>query len=463
MALSRRGANWADHSGDLTIWTVVKDLWHPIDNPDGYLSLGVAENALMHGELQEYIHKHTQVPAGGLTYGDGGSGSKALQRAMGRFLTRKLEAVVPIESSHVCITNGVTTGVEHLVNILADPGDALLLGQPHYGAFIDDGQLRTGAEIVKVAFGEVDPVSIQALHAYESVIKACLAKSQRVAGIILCNPHNPLGRCYSREFLVGLLKLCQKYQVHLISDEIYALSVFRGPEAGSDMNQFTSAASIPTNGLIDPALVHILYGLSKDFGANGLRLGCIVSQNNAEIHKALVSIAIFSYASSLSEGIATKLLTDDEFVDWYIRENNRRLYENYKFVVEWAERHGIEYGKGVNAAFFLWVNLGKVSDALQKQNRDRAASIEIPQEPPGKPQATQVVDEVDTLEVITNKALLDAKVFLASGAAFGSEKPGWFRIVFSQSRENLMEGFRRIEGVLGLHTSKATSRYIAKL
>ena len=110
------------------------------------------------------------------------------------------------------------------------------------------------------------------------------------------------------------------------------------------------------------------------------------------------------------------------------------------------------------------MNLGKVySDALQKQNRDRTASIEVPQEPPSKTQATQVVDEMDTLEAIINKALLDAKVFLAPGATFGSEKPGWFRIVFSQSRENLREGFRRIEEVLGLHTTKSASGNVVKL
>jgi 1-aminocyclopropane-1-carboxylate synthase len=41
--------------------------------------------------------------------------------------------------------------------------------------------------------------------------------------------------------------------------------------------------------------------------------------------------------------------------------------------------------------------------------------------------------------------LLRQKVFLANGVAFGSEQPGWFRIVFSQPMEYLKEALRRIE------------------
>ncbi|KAH7007154.1 hypothetical protein EDB80DRAFT_455450 [Ilyonectria destructans] len=43
---------------------------------------------------------------------------------------------------------------------------------------------------------------------------------------MLCNPHNPAGRCYTRDALVGLMRLCEKYKIHLICDELYALSVW---------------------------------------------------------------------------------------------------------------------------------------------------------------------------------------------------------------------------------------------
>lgn len=58
------------------------------------------------------------------------------------------------------------------------------------------------------------------------------------------------------------MKFCQKYQIHLISDEIYALSVFENPEA-PDAPGFVSALSIDMTGIIDPHLVHVLWGMSK--------------------------------------------------------------------------------------------------------------------------------------------------------------------------------------------------------
>lgn len=58
------------------------------------------------------------------------------------------------------------------------------------------------------------------------------------------------------------MKLCQKHKVHLISDEIYALSIWDNPDA-RDAPKFTSALSIDTTGVIDPFRVHVLWGMSK--------------------------------------------------------------------------------------------------------------------------------------------------------------------------------------------------------
>ncbi|KAK5084216.1 hypothetical protein LTR05_005292 [Lithohypha guttulata] len=456
MALSKRGQEWADMSGDLLIWKIIRDLWDPETNPGGYVSLGVAENSLMHEELTKFIHENTKVPKNGLTYGDGGMGSKRLQQAMARFLTRKFSATVQIEPSHICITNGVTSAIEHLSNVLANPGDAILLGQPHYVAFIDDMQLRPGTEVVRISFHDVDPLSLGAIAAYEAAIKSCQANNQRVAAIMLCNPHNPLGRCYPRDFIIELMKLCQKYEVHLISDEIYAMSVFRSTDPSDpSVIPFTSLSSIPTEGLINPSLTHLLYGISKDFGANGLRIGCIVSQHNPELLKALIPLSIHSYASSLAESITATILSDNNFVDWYISENQKRLKANYDLVTAWTTKHNIEYAKGVNAAFFLWFNLGDVYLANQQkvksagQDKTTEEEVRVPQDPPAKSDATVTVD-ASKVDERTMAALIDQKIFLAAGTAFGSEKPGWFRIVYSQDQLNLNEGLRRIERALGL-------------
>jgi hypothetical protein len=58
------------------------------------------------------------------------------------------------------------------------------------------------------------------------------------------------------------MKLCQRYQIHLVSDEIYALSVWKNREH-PDAVGFTSVLSIDLTGVIDPGWVHVLWGMSK--------------------------------------------------------------------------------------------------------------------------------------------------------------------------------------------------------
>lgn len=58
------------------------------------------------------------------------------------------------------------------------------------------------------------------------------------------------------------MRFCQKYRIHLISDEIYGLSVWDNPES-PDESGFHSALSIDPQGLIDSELVHVLWGIAK--------------------------------------------------------------------------------------------------------------------------------------------------------------------------------------------------------
>lgn len=421
--LSDRGAAAARPNDGMRMWNIIQNLWDPETNPDGYVSLGLAENSLMHEKLVKHIHDNMSLPTQALTYGDGPpAGSKRLRNAMARFLTRQLKPVTPIEAIHIVVTNGCSSAVEHLSWALANPGDAFLLGQPYYGTFIPDICVRPEVKVVPVPFDHVDPVSETAVSRYEAVLLRCRSEGIPVKGLFLCHPHNPLGRCYPRKALISLMRLCEKYKIHLISDEIYALSVFENNvDAEPESVAFESCSSIDPTGLIDPARLHLVWGLSKDFGANGLRLGAIISQHNEALRAAMIPVCIYSSVSALSDHVAANILEDDNWNDWYIAENCRRLAKHYELVIKWAMENSIEYMPGVNAAFFLWVNLGKAYQARQTQARTG----------------------FDVNEHIM-QLLLSRRVFLASGKVFGSEKPGWFRIVFSQPDVALKEGLRRI-------------------
>lgn len=71
-----------------------------------------------------------------------------------------------------------------------------------------------------------------------------------------------IGRCYPEHVLKEYLKFCSRNGLHLISDEIYALSVWDNPRLPNAPG-FRSVLSINQEGIIDPSFVHTVWGLSK--------------------------------------------------------------------------------------------------------------------------------------------------------------------------------------------------------
>lgn len=420
--LSTRARVATEASSGNIMWDVMTNPWNPSTNPDGYVNVGVAENALMHDELLKFLNTKLDLPAEYLTYNDGGGGSTRLRTAIAKFLNRHLHPITPLTPDQLVVTNGVSPAIEHVSWAFADPGEGILLGRPYYGTFIPDISQRPGTTVVPVDFQGIDPLSTQAVAKYEDALLDFEKTGKKVRALMLCHPHNPLGRCYPRESLVKLMQFCQKYQIHFISDEIYALSVWKNSiDTHPPPVDFESALSINLNDIIDPRLVHVLWGMSKDFGANGIRLGVLISQANRDLHEALKNTSLYSYTSGISDYLTSVLLETPSFTDPYIQENQKKLAAAYEFTVNFLKTHHIDYAAGCNAAFFLWVDLGK---------RYRQLHPEIPA-------------EADIGEVVMQE-LLKQKVFLASGALFGSEEGGWFRIVFSHERKYLQEALGRI-------------------
>ncbi|KAK4147332.1 pyridoxal phosphate-dependent transferase [Dichotomopilus funicola] len=401
------------------MWEVMKNPWDRHSNPTGAVNLGVAENHLMEAELRDYVTKHVALRSSVVTYQDGPLGSHRLREALARFLSRHLATHRPLDAAHIMVTNGVSSALEHVAWALADPGEAFLVGRPYYGEITL--RLRPHVRTVPASFGDVDPLSLPAVRCYEEALLRAREQGQVVRGLLLCSPHNPLGRCYPREVLVALAALCNKYQLHLVSDEVYALSVWR------DAPTFTSVLALDLDSLIDPALVHVLWGVSKDFGANGWRVGCLVSPRNPALRAALSSIAIYSYASSLADAVVTQVLQDDAFTSAYLAENRRRLAAAYAFTTDFLQRHGIPFAAGTHAALFVWADLGWAYRRCHPRSE--------------REQATTIADDV-------RDALRRHKVYLASGDNFDSESPDMFRIVFAHPRDRLEEGLRRMHQAL---------------
>jgi aspartate/methionine/tyrosine aminotransferase len=187
---------------------------------------------------------------------------------------------------------------------------------------------------------------------------------------------------------------------------------------------FESLLASDTTGLIDPHLVHVLWGMSKDFGANGLRVGAVTSQGNTKLHIAQKCLSLYSFVSGLSDQITASILGNDAFTDAYIRANREKLSASHAFLVGLLQKQGIEYSRGCNAGFFVWVNLGKKYLEAHPHLQLDAQGLKF----------------TDMLF----QRLLDNKVFVAHGTAYGSDNPGCFRLVFEHPFPWLEEAIRRI-------------------
>ncbi|GAB7334403.1 hypothetical protein MBLNU13_g06409t1 [Cladosporium sp. NU13] len=425
MSLSRRATNVLSHGNSSLLWEVTADQWHAESNASGFVSLGMAENTLSQNDLIERIARVPPFSPWTLTYGDGTTGSHHLRTVLAAFFDRYFDAWQIVQAEHIMVTNGCSAALEHLFWALGDEQDCFLVSRPFFRAFIPTAELRIRCNLVEVGCGALDPFEPGIVKEYERTILKASEAGRNVRGILICNPHNPLGRCYPVETLIGLMELCHRYDLHLISDEVYALSTWKNTfDDGTATTPFTSCLSIDTSGILSQRQIHVVWGASKDFGSNGIRLGALVSQASPEMHKSLVPGALYSMVSSLADHVYADILADFTWVDAYLAKNSVALRENYNLVVDWARANKIQYAHGSNAGFFLWVQLGQVYS-------DNHPELDLPD-----------------VEGHVMQMLLESKVFVAPGKSFGAEEIGWFRIVFSIDRVNLFEGLERIVAVL---------------
>ncbi|KAM5494530.1 putative secondary metabolism biosynthetic enzyme [Microsporum canis] len=391
-------------------------------NPSGLLSLSTAENPLMHEELTAYVNSKLQFDKSVWSYGSSAGGGKKFPAAMAGHINRYFDPYMPVKSSEVLATNSIPSLNELLAFTLADEGDGILISRPIYGRFKFDWGTRPGLESIYANTEVLEGFTPAAVEKYEEALLAAKAKGINIRVLIIVNPHNPLGRCYPRETIVEIFKFCQKHHIHLVSDEIYALSVFDSGE--SEAMPFISTLSIDPKGLIDENLLHVMYGMSKDFSAPGLRVGCLITKNPL-VKRAVRSTSRQNNPSGLSLDIAAMILDDEEFVPKYLESSRKQLSASYHFATRLLRNHGIQYLQGSTAGCFLWLDLSRY----------------LPPSTPSNPMSQK------EKELAVAKRLVEGGVFIHPSEENGME-PGWFRLVYTYSEETITEGVRRLNNAL---------------
>jgi len=379
------------------------------------INMGTAVNALCEDILQDRFSKEglfNHEPS--WQHYMGLNGTPDLLNITATFLTERLGQGVEISPTNIRTTNGVSAGLEAIAFILADPEDVILVPTPTYSRFFADMNERFKTNIVGFHLEESEESKFCLTPSLlENKILQEADSGKTVKAFMYCNPNNPLGVVYPRDLTISLMEVCKKHKVHFISDEIYALSVF------DPATTFDSALSIPREELPDPERTHFMWGLSKDFGLAGFRLGFIHSYNRNLI-QCLDGMSIFISSSVHIQQVAAKLLGDKAWLDSvYFPNNLERLESTFQVVNKRLTSLSVPVLRA-QAGLFCWADFSKYLETNDEEGEMKLFD--------------QLMD--------------DAKVYIVPGSQFSCKVPGWFRIIFAVRKDALEAGLDQIEKVL---------------
>ncbi|MGD0780688.1 MAG: MalY/PatB family protein [Dehalococcoidales bacterium] len=182
--------------------------------------------------IVEALKKRAEHPFYGYTQ----AGSNTIKAVVDR-MKRKFNW--KIKPEWVVFTSGVIPAINAAIKSLTHPGDEIILQEPVYYPFFSSVK-SNGCQIVtnqlKLHNGQYE-MDFADLESKFSPPGGMHFGSSRIRAIVLCNPHNPIGRVWGREDLVKLGKIIIGHGAVVISDEIHCELLFKG-------NKHTPFASI---------------------------------------------------------------------------------------------------------------------------------------------------------------------------------------------------------------------------
>ncbi|WP_312651218.1 MalY/PatB family protein [Aminipila sp.] len=226
-----------------------------------------------------------------------------------------------IDKSMISFSPGVVPSMSVLVRELTESTDCVLIQTPVYSEFYDVVENWGRRVIENPLIEKAGKYSIDF-----NDLESKLAMGPKL--FIFCNPHNPVGRVWSKEELKNIVELCIKYNVIIIADEIHSDLILWG-------NEFT-----PTVHACEGAEKHIITCLaaSKTFNLAGLQASVAIFPNKELKHKfdyvwkgmdilrnncfSLVATeAAYKYGEEWLSQLIPYLEQNMLFIDQYLKEN----------------------------------------------------------------------------------------------------------------------------------------------
>ncbi len=182
-------------------------------------------------------------------------GAPALRQALARKY-RKYNGMEVHPDKHVTVTCGATEAMISALMAVIDPGDEVVIFEPHYENYGPD-VILSGATPRFVHLREPD------WHIDEKELARAFNK--RTKAVVINTPNNPTGKVFTREELGRIARLCLKWDALAVTDEVYEHIVYEG--------EHVSIATL--DGMADRTIT--TSSLSKTFCITGWRLGCCIA------------------------------------------------------------------------------------------------------------------------------------------------------------------------------------------
>ena len=314
----------------------------------------------------------------------------------------KNENGIQFTPEQIIVSNGAKQSLCNCILSVVNPGDEVIIPTPAWVSYV---------EMVKLAEGKcvTIPAGVeQNFKITPEQLEAAITPKSRL--IILCSPSNPTGSVYSREELKGLADVLAKHpEIIILADEIYEHINFTG--RFDSISQFESVRD----------RVAIVNGVSKAYAMTGWRIGFLaaplaIAKANSKLQRQYTS-----GASSIAQKAAEAAYTGSQQCVEDMRQAFQRRRDLIVSLAKEIPGIRINHPEG---AFYLFPEVSSFF---------------------GKTDGETTIKDAGDLALY----LLDtAHVATVDGAAFCA--PGYIRLSYATSDENIVEAMRRIKEALAL-------------